>query len=175
MLFYSKFRWYSLIVANVIELMVCWSLIPNAWNHNCDDALPSCDSLTTGWYWTILDQQIKYREPLRHGNFQWSNWVSGSLKIRSTHFIEHMEWVLSSSRRQIESGEIGACQVMICDIATGSVNCSSSAGCHIHNSGYAGSDAWNQHRDNSNNTLECSSNAKFQGNLYLIFVSLWVQ
>jgi len=64
---------------------------------------------------------------------------------------------------------------MICDIAKGSVNHSSSARCHIRKRGYTDCDASNQHRDDSKNTLEQSSNAIFQGNLDFIFLSLWVQ
>jgi len=78
----------------------------------------------------------------------------GSLKTRTTRFIKRMERVLSSSRGLIELGNLEVCREMICDIAKGGVNRSSSARCHIHKRGYTGCDAWKQHRDNSKNTLE---------------------
>ena len=78
----------------------------------------------------------------------------GSLNIRTTHFIEHMERVLSLLRGQIELGDVGVCQEMICDIAKERVNCSSIARCHICKSGYTCCDALTQHRDDSTNTLE---------------------
>ena len=86
-----------------------------------------------------------------------------------------MEWVLSSSGGLIELGDIGVRWEMICDIAKGSVNYSSSAPCHIRKRGYTGCDAWQQHGDKSKNTLEQYSNAILQGNVDFIFLSLWVQ
>ena len=65
----------------------------------------------------------------------------GSLETRTTHFIKCMKRVLSSSRGLIELGDIEVCQEMICDIAEGSVNCSSSARCHIRKHGFTGRDA----------------------------------
>jgi hypothetical protein len=79
---------------------------------------------------------------------------SGSLKTRTTWFIPHIEWVLWSSQEQTIFGEVGVYREMICDIAKGCVNHSSSACCHICKSGYTGSDGWKQHCNNSNNTLE---------------------
>jgi len=65
----------------------------------------------------------------------------GSLKRRTTPFIERMERVLSSSQGQRELGDLGVCQEMICDSAKGGVNHLSSARCYIHQSGYTGRDA----------------------------------
>ena len=52
-----------------------------------------------------------------------------------------MERVLSSSQGLIELGDVGVCREMICDIAKGSVNRSSSARCDICKRGYTGRDA----------------------------------
>jgi len=52
-----------------------------------------------------------------------------------------MEQVLSSLRGLIELGDVGVCGEMIRDIATGTVNHSSSARCHIHKRGYTGRNA----------------------------------
>jgi len=49
--FYLRFRWYIIIAVNVMELMVYWSMIWNAWDRNRNDAYPS----HTGWtarYWS---------------------------------------------------------------------------------------------------------------------------
>jgi len=80
-----------------------------------------------------------------------------------------MEQVVSASRGQIGLGHVGVCREMICDIANGSVNRSSSACCHIRKCGYSGCDTWQQHGINSQNTQECSSNAVLQRNLILFF------
>ena len=85
-----------------------------------------------------------------------------------------MERVLSSLGEQIELGDIGVCQEMICDIANGSVNWSSSARCHICKSGYTGHDTGKQHCYHSKHTQERLSNAIFQGNLNFIFFSVCV-
>jgi len=45
-LFFSRFRRYIVIVVNVIDLMVSWSVISNGWIHNRDDVLPSHDGWT---------------------------------------------------------------------------------------------------------------------------------
>jgi len=83
--------------------------------------------------------------------------------------------VVSSSQGLIKLGDVGVYREMICDIGKRTVNCSSSTGYHIRNSGYTGRDAWKQHHDDSKNTLEQYSNDIFQRNLDLIFLSLWVQ
>jgi len=72
---------------------------------------------------------------------------------RTTPFIERTERVLWSFRGQIPLGNVGVCWEMICDIAKGSVDSSSSAHCQIRKGGYAGRDAWKQHRHNPKNTL----------------------
>jgi len=92
-----------------------------------------------------------------------------SFKTRTTCFMKCTERVLCSVQQQIELGDVGVCWEMICDIARGSVNRSSSTHCHIRKCGYTGHDAGKQHSDNSKNTQECSSNAVFQGNLDFIF------
>ena len=46
-----------------------------------------------------------------------------------------MERVLSLSPGVIELGDVGVCREMICDIAKGSVNRSSSGHCHIRKRG----------------------------------------
>jgi uncharacterized protein YqgV (UPF0045/DUF77 family) len=62
----------------------------------------------------------------------------GSLIPQISHYIEHMERVLSSSQRQITLCDIEVCREVIFDIAKGSVNASLSARCHVHTSGYTG-------------------------------------
>jgi len=86
-----------------------------------------------------------------------------------------MERLLSSSRGPIKLHDVGVCEEIICDIAKGSVNRSSSAHCPIRSSGYTGHDIGNHHRDNSQNTLEEERKAVLEGNLDFIFLSLWVQ
>jgi len=163
-----------IIVVNVIELMVYWSLISNLWNHKRDDAYPSHDSWTARYGWSCINKlHIVNHFCMVTIIGQIKPW--GSLETRTTRFIKRMEWVLSSLWVLIELGDIGVCREMICDIAKGSVNCSSSARCHICTSRYTGRDTWKQHRDNSKNTLEQNSNAIYQGNLEFNFLSLWVQ
>jgi len=65
-----------------------------------------------------------------------------------------MEQVLSSLRGRIELGDVGEFEEMICDIAKGTVNHSSSAHFHIHKSGYTHRAARKQRRNSSMNTLE---------------------
>ena len=65
----------------------------------------------------------------------------GSLKTKTTHFIRHMERVLSFSQGEIELGNLEVCRETICYIAKACVNCSSSARCHIRKSGSTGRDA----------------------------------
>jgi hypothetical protein len=67
---------------------------------------------------------------------QFNPW--GSLKTGTTPTFSHMEQVESSWQEQIELGVIEVCRVMFCDTTKQSVNCSSSACCHIGNSGYSG-------------------------------------
>jgi len=64
----------------------------------------------------------------------------GSLKT-TTLFIRRTELVLSSSRGQNKLFNVEACREMMCDIAKGSVNRSSSARCRFHKSGYTACDA----------------------------------
>jgi len=60
----------------------------------------------------------------------------GCLKTRTTCFSQHWKRVQSSSWGQIELGDIQVSRETICNIAKESVNNSSSACGHIHQSGY---------------------------------------
>jgi len=103
---------------------------------------------------TIFNQEIKYVNHFYMVTIIGQIKPGGYLKTRTTCFIKCMEPVLLSSQGLIELGNVGVCREMICDIAKGSVNRSSSARCYICNSGYTGCDTGKQHRDDSMNTLE---------------------
>jgi hypothetical protein len=78
----------------------------------------------------------------------------GSLKSRTTNFIKRMESVLSSSPGLIELDDVEVGRERMCDIAKERVNQLRSARCNICNSVHTVDNAWKQHCDNSENTLE---------------------
>ena len=82
----------------------------------------------------------------------------GFSNARTTCFMKRIERGLSSSRRLINLGDVGVCPEMICDIANGSVNHSSSANCHNRKSGCTGRDASKQHP--TTQTVLCNGKAR---------------
>jgi len=150
-LFYCRFCRYIIIVVNVIELMVYRCLSSNVWNQNHDNAYPSSQNWTAR-YWSsgIIKLNIVNNFSLVTISGQIMPWGSG--KTWTTHFINQMKGVLSSLQGQIELQDIQACWITIFDIAKGSANYSSNAGCHNCKSGYTGRNTWKLHIDHSMNT-----------------------
>jgi len=114
--------------------MVHWTLISIVWNHNCNDAYPSHESWTAKYWWSYINKLtiVNYFCMITIIG-QIKPW--GSSKTYTTHCIKRIKRVLSWSWGQIQLGDKGVCREMICDIAKGSVNRSSSAHCHMHKVG----------------------------------------
>jgi hypothetical protein len=75
--------------------------------------------------------------------------------MNTTHRDIYMVRAPSSSQGQVEFGDTRVCSKTILIIATGSVNCLSSAYCQIYKCEYTGHDTWKQCCNDTMNTLEC--------------------